>query len=632
MASVRRFVGKTPFARALRFTTKTGHVSHYAKKKKTGFLKVPDSIKQGLDERIRLAEQNKKARKMLPRWKRMQKLASELGRYAGQKPTTTQAVAALAMEHGLSGSQLPEYANALYALNRIAKKTKHPILADRTSSPIVAADKGALPKVFNLLQQSEKPFTINQIAGRTGLPRSTVNGALISLESAKLAQQLPQETQERTGGQNYRWTSFENRLSPATKPVSNAAYRMMLALQSGEKNLAQLIRPSKKTSLKKLIGEGSMSHITASRAVRDLEDSGLVSSRAVRVHGLRTPVLFFGLSEFGKQVLQKQQSRKSISPEMRQILLRKPLVMLMPSEKTRLQRMIRDIRIRSAYEKIPKIKKVSSGTIKLLAEKFSVPEHHIGRAYTPKFAPWRNLALETIRSVYLPAMRKVAPTEAAWLGDYLQKNKGKLKRRLRKKGQVFLSPIELFKQNQGLAFYIANDYWIRNSFVFERLAMGKEDVKQHSLKALQRAAEAYLPGSKAKFSTFAFRVIRNELNTQLTKAHAKKRKAKITSLSKTVEGKKRREEPLSAIIEDKREPVKESPDLRDLLLSTIRGLGVSERNKNILIDGYGLINGKALTLKERADKYGLTRERIRQIEEIGLAKLRKHPKMQQFNL
>ena len=48
---------------------------------------------------------------------------------------------------------------------------------------------------------------------------------------------------------------------------------------------------------------------------------------------------------------------------------------------------------------------------------------------------------------------------------------------------------------------------------------------------------------------------------------------------------------------------------------------LTERQKEIIIDRYGLRNGTEKTLEQVGQKYGLTRERIRQIESKALRKL-----------
>jgi RNA polymerase primary sigma factor len=47
------------------------------------------------------------------------------------------------------------------------------------------------------------------------------------------------------------------------------------------------------------------------------------------------------------------------------------------------------------------------------------------------------------------------------------------------------------------------------------------------------------------------------------------------------------------------------------------------RERKIIFQRFGLDGGKPKTLEEVAKKFGVTRERIRQLQNIGLAKLRR---------
>ena len=50
---------------------------------------------------------------------------------------------------------------------------------------------------------------------------------------------------------------------------------------------------------------------------------------------------------------------------------------------------------------------------------------------------------------------------------------------------------------------------------------------------------------------------------------------------------------------------------------------LDEREKKIIFSRFGLDGGKAKTLEEVGRKFGVTRERIRQLQNIALAKLRR---------
>ena len=53
-------------------------------------------------------------------------------------------------------------------------------------------------------------------------------------------------------------------------------------------------------------------------------------------------------------------------------------------------------------------------------------------------------------------------------------------------------------------------------------------------------------------------------------------------------------------------------------------VGLKRKQRHVLKKRFGLVNGEVKTLQEIGDSYGVTRERIRQIEAKALRKLR-HP-------
>ncbi len=69
------------------------------------------------------------------------------------------------------------------------------------------------------------------------------------------------------------------------------------------------------------------------------------------------------------------------------------------------------------------------------------------------------------------------------------------------------------------------------------------------------------------------------------------------------------------------EEVAERKLKKDMLLSSLSQV-LTEQERNILIDRYGLIDGRPRTLEELATKFGLSRERIRQLEERAIRKLK----------
>ncbi len=86
-------------------------------------------------------------------------------------------------------------------------------------------------------------------------------------------------------------------------------------------------------------------------------------------------------------------------------------------------------------------------------------------------------------------------------------------------------------------------------------------------------------------------------------------------------------QPLAAYVPASEPPIEEVADkvlLRDWLYQIFHEL-LDARETRILEMRYGLSVGQALTLQVVADRFGLTRERIRQIEKEAQAKVRRSP-------
>jgi RNA polymerase primary sigma factor len=81
-----------------------------------------------------------------------------------------------------------------------------------------------------------------------------------------------------------------------------------------------------------------------------------------------------------------------------------------------------------------------------------------------------------------------------------------------------------------------------------------------------------------------------------------------------------------SLIEDETEPSPSQTIIETLLRDKIEQVlsTLTPREQRIIRLRFGLVNGKSYTLEEVGQKFGLTRERIRQIENRALRRLR-HP-------
>jgi RNA polymerase primary sigma factor len=81
---------------------------------------------------------------------------------------------------------------------------------------------------------------------------------------------------------------------------------------------------------------------------------------------------------------------------------------------------------------------------------------------------------------------------------------------------------------------------------------------------------------------------------------------------------------LSDTLEDDAAPAPSEAAAQAMLTATVRIVlaGLSERERNVVRLRFGLDDGQARTLEEVGKAFGVTRERVRQIESKSLAKLR----------
>ena len=85
---------------------------------------------------------------------------------------------------------------------------------------------------------------------------------------------------------------------------------------------------------------------------------------------------------------------------------------------------------------------------------------------------------------------------------------------------------------------------------------------------------------------------------------------------------------INNILEDKTQASADdiiiSKDIHNDIMKILNSNDIKHRDRDIIIDRFGLDGSDGKTLAEIGDKYGLTREGVRQIENRVLEKLRRH--------
>lgn len=623
MASVRRLVGKTPFLRALRFTTKRPHVSRLTRPTKEAFFEFPTEVQEKLRAQVAGLESRTHPVKSLPRLKTMETTLEEFKKYHGKRPTHSQAAAALAMQHGLSGKELKPKVDAMISLDIRAKKLGKPLLADENKLSSSAVGKNALAKVSGALSKISKPVSVGELAARTGLDKPVANQALIILAEMRMATQMPKTAGQKTTA--YSWIGTEKRLLPATKPVQNSAYNVLLALESGPKSKTELYSPTK--FFDTTLGSGKLRKWQVSLAIPLLEKQGLIECHSKRVETKNHSIRFYNLTQLGERLLKAQKARTSIHPELRTALVGQPFTGLMPSQARMLQKIVAYISIRDAYRKAPRKKWVQRGFLIGLMKKHSITRTKLSKILHGSRQPWKQVSFQELRHIYLPEMYKIAPVEARWFEKYLSEHEAEFKQGKRKPRQ-FVSPTEIFEKNKHLARSTLNKFWKARNVAFQRAGISYEDLLQESFWEMQKAAEAYSLEQKGAFSTLAATYINNRLKSILTEKYAQKRTpTRVVSMDK---GGGKTGEPLAAQIQAPKPRHLEDAGVRNALIGMINDLDISKRNKDRVIKYFGLKSGRPKTFPQIAAEEGRAPQAIQASVSKALEELRKNPKIAQF--
>lgn len=183
---------------------------------------------------------------------------------------------------------------------------------------------------------------------------------------------------------------------------------------------------------------------------------------------------------------------------------------------------------------------------------------------------------------------------------------------------------QLVKGNMKLVVKIANDY--------KRYGMSLEDIVSNGTIGLMKAIEMFDP-EKGGFSVYASILINKYIKMGFDKfraIHAKRydrmtqderSSCIVESLNEKVgDGETEFAESLASDEVSPSEAVEKASSIKAMLDAIDSAL--DSREKFIVRARYGLDGNEVLTLREIADKLGMTHERVRQIEVSALAKLR----------
>ena len=186
-----------------------------------------------------------------------------------------------------------------------------------------------------------------------------------------------------------------------------------------------------------------------------------------------------------------------------------------------------------------------------------------------------------------------------------------------------LKAVDRFQYRRGFKFSTYATWWIRQAITHAVIRSGRTiRLPVHMVDALNRivVARRALAGELGREPTVPELAARTHMSAEKVKL-ALESSAPIVSLdARVIE-----DSVLDEFIPDLTTP---SPDAvivhRDALERASRGLeSLPDRERQVLELRFGLVGDRPLTLQEIGARLGISRERVRQIERVGLEKLRR---------